>query len=106
MIDINKKYKFRDGKPARILCTDAPGPQPVVAIDGEGCVSTHGADGRFLDGDGECSDYDLIEVVEPKTIWVNEYADGYHLAHDSEEGANRLANANATRVAVKYIEAQ
>lgn len=43
--------------------------------------------------------------VEPKVIWVNEEADGIHVAYDSEEKAsNCAAYSLVTRIAVKYVE--
>ena len=43
--------------------------------------------------------------VEPKVIWVNEEADGIHVAYDSEEKArNCAAYSFVTRIAVKYVE--
>lgn len=60
-IEIGKKYRTRDGRPARVICVDAKGTQPVVALvanDGrEKVISTDLA--------GECCnnyDLDLIEV--------------------------------------------
>lgn len=45
------------------------------------------------------------EYVEPKVIWVNEEADGIHVAYDSEEKARNCAVSSlATRIAVKYVE--
>lgn len=45
------------------------------------------------------------EYVEPKVIWVNEEADGIHVAYDSEEKAsNCAAYSLVTRIAVKYVE--
>jgi hypothetical protein len=43
--------------------------------------------------------------VEPKTIYVNEYANGWHAAYDDRETAVRSADkAVAVRVAVPYRE--
>ena len=36
MIDINKTYRTRNGRPVRILCTDRAGDFPVVALVGRG----------------------------------------------------------------------
>lgn len=64
-IDINKKYRYRNGKPARILCVDAPGDQPVISINNEGSVHGHEANGNFYPYGGS-SRSDLIEVREPR----------------------------------------
>ncbi len=42
--------------------------------------------------------------VEPKVIWVNEYADGTCWAGFDEETAKMCATMGATRIAVKYVE--
>jgi len=42
--------------------------------------------------------------VEPKVIWVNEYADGTCWAGFDEETAKMCATMDATRIAVKYVE--
>lgn len=46
----------------------------------------------------------VTPYVEPKVIWVNEYADGYGAAYPSEERAKRADDGYHTRVAVKYVE--
>lgn len=69
-IDINKKYRYRNGKPARILCVDGPciylgEPQPVMSMDADGEVNAHFPSGRFVSAVHD-SDLDLIEVREPR----------------------------------------
>jgi len=57
-------------------------------------------------------DSDIIKLqvvepyVEPKAIWVNEYANGGYLAYPSENVAKAGNNSKATRIAVKYVEAK
>lgn len=72
-----------------------------------------GADGECADNlawvhIGHSSDIIAFRVtkghVEPKTIWVNEYADGPPRAHITENGAKNAARDGATRVAIKYQE--
>lgn len=41
---------------------------------------------------------------EPRVIWVNEYPDG-GIAQSTEENARKIAGPNATRIAVRYVEA-
>lgn len=41
--------------------------------------------------------------VEPKVIWVNEYADG-PVSFNTENSARSYAMPSATRIAVKYVE--
>lgn len=74
MIDINKKYKYRDGSPARILCVDRPGDagKPVISMDEIGAVWAHTDDGYFSSTKRE-DRKDLIEVIPlwEGEIWVH-----------------------------------
>lgn len=93
--DPTKPVQTRDGRKARIICTDAVGDRPVVALVMEGgdefmrrCFES----GSFTGG-GLCS-ADLINIPEePKTIegWVNVYSDG--------STGNVRAKCDADRVA-------
>jgi hypothetical protein len=74
-IDINKKYRYRDGEPARILCVDAPGCYPVVSICPRGDVFTHTLTGSQHNGSSGCAG-DLIEVREPREWEITCYEDG------------------------------
>lgn len=73
-IDINKKYRYRNGESARILCVDAPGDQPVISLDGSGDTLAHNAAGQFFLYNEESS-LDLIEVREPLECWVCVHVD-------------------------------
>ena len=45
--------------------------------------------------------------VEPKVIWVNEYSTGFYSPYLTKEEAVKMANIpQATRIAVKYVEAR
>lgn len=44
------------------------------------------------------------QYVEPKVIWVNEYANGDLFAYWDEKHAKRLVGSDTTRIAVKYVE--
>lgn len=66
MIDITKQYTYKNGEPARILCTDRPnfGDLVVLSMRPNGDVLPH------LSG-GECTfpstiEFDLVEVWLPK----------------------------------------
>lgn len=74
MITMDKKYKTRDGQPARILCTDAPGNAPVRALIGE-VVLGHTAQGvsvyRTVDDAYtliEVGPYDDFKIDEPVMV--------------------------------------
>ena len=60
---------------------------------------------------GHSDEYDDIiafkvvkPYVEPKVIWVNEYG-SFGSVWPSEQEAREGASVNATRIAVKYVEA-
>ena len=101
MIDINKKYRTRDGREVRIY-----------AMDGYGSYSVHGAvlteEGWFprcWTEHGELSHarlahsaHDLIEVCprHKRTVWLNVYEDGpreWRNKKDADKyaGPNRIA---------------
>lgn len=88
-IEMGKQYIYRNGEPARVLCVDAPGEWPVVAINGCGTVSTHLANGRYFESSNP-SKFDLIPAVTKKTVWVNVYKDGCAYWYDSKEDALRM----------------
>ena len=70
-----RKVVTRDGHPARILCTDAKGTYPVVAIfdidDEEDSVGKFKKDGMY--NENEISPFDLFFAPERKEGWVNVY---------------------------------
>lgn len=87
MIDMNKKYKTKDGKPVRIYATDCGGGWPV-----------HGA---YLDDNVwwqiSLREADLVEVPETVVTWQNVYGN-----YDSRSKADYAALED--RVAVVRIE--
>jgi len=42
--------------------------------------------------------------IEPKVIWVNEWANGDGYSYPKEEDAEKNAGTHNTRIAVKYVE--
>ena len=97
MIDINKKYRTRDGREARIY-----------AMDGWKTHSVHGAfktnegwalcswnrEGTVSPLNDEC-DLDLVEVKPriQRAVWANLYTHGRTtLGHPSKEDADRCAD--------------
>lgn len=92
----------RDGRKARIVCTDAKGDNPIVALIDCGeheytiMVKT---DGSYLFGDHSR----LINAPPPKREWwVNVYRDRIATVHDTEDAArawhagDRLACVHVT----------
>ena len=61
-IDMNKRYKTRDGEDVRILCTDLDDiAYPVVAVTGKNNLETYTEYGKWHE-DSVSNDDDLIEV--------------------------------------------
>lgn len=74
MIDMNKKYRYRSGAPARVLCVDRPVPHSsVLAMSESGAISYHTPDGVVWDQEHgfdliEVSPWDDFEVDEPVMV--------------------------------------
>jgi len=101
MIDLNKKYRTKNGREVRIY-----------AIDGTETTSVHGAikgeNGWFIttwrsDGISGFPDYDLVEVKPriKKTVWLNVYED-FTSIHSRRDIADM--NAHDNRIACVKIE--
>ena len=72
----HKKLVTRDGRNARIVCTDAKGTYPIVALIEEGGYDnalSYTKDGKLYVG--ETNDYDLFFAPEKHEGWVNVYRD-------------------------------
>ncbi len=67
------------------------------------------ANALFWNHAGECDDIVAFKVVkpyvEPKVIWVNEYPEEL-VPHHDKLSAITSSTPRATRIAVKYVEAQ
>ena len=63
VISMNNGYVTRKGEKVRILCTDnyANPEYPVVAIVGDGDISSFTENGRYINTCSPC-DYDLIDI--------------------------------------------
>lgn len=95
IVDMNKKYIYRNGEPARILCVDRyknaeySNAFKVITLAQNGNLYTHNADGQYI-GDNTL---DLIEVwqpadKEPAWAWDDSIiparlAFGFYDAHNS-----------------------
>ena len=74
MINIDKKYKTRDGREVRLLCTDAPGIYPVVGIiAGLSGINTWSITGESYVFQGKV--FNLIEVpnTRKQTFYRRKY---------------------------------
>jgi hypothetical protein len=102
MIDINKKYRTRDGREVRIYATDGHETYPIHgAIMDQGWCPHH----WMPDGRGAFERFDLIEVRprHKRTVWLNVYGSGIvPEACSSRENADRAAACN--RIACIKVE--
>lgn len=111
MINMTKKYKYRKGGEARILCVDgAAHLYPVVSMAENGAVYKHRGDGTYC-AVGEEHAFDLIEVKEERVMWLNIFPsyDGTLVADifPTKERANTSeCNSRVARVKVVYTEGQ
>ena len=85
--DPTKPCQYRNGEPARILCTDSGDElYPIVSITEKGVPITHDAKGlaRVV----RESEYDLINIPNKKTVevLVNVYPSGVD-TYESEQDA-------------------
>ena len=74
----SRKIVTRDGRNVRVLCTNAKGNYPIVALiatlDGSiEFVCKFKKDGHFLNNDDNNSNLDLFFVPEKHERWVNLY---------------------------------
>ena len=82
----SKKVVTKEGKTVkRILCTDARGNYPVVALIEEGCYDnaiSYTKDGKLYAG--ETNDYDIFFAPEKHEGWVNVYNGGADYRHTGD----------------------
>ena len=103
----NKKVVTKDGRPARIICTDSLGAFPVIALVKSEKVETV----LFYTNTGRIypevpSEYDLLFAPEKKEGWVNLYKDAIdHIytgsVFDSKEEAENYASKKDFLATVK-----
>ena len=102
MIDINKKYRTRNGREVRIYATDHTSSEFTVggAVREENGWAVHSwtADGRYFIGPSLLND-DLVEVKPriQRTVWLNVYLD-YAVCQGSREDADDACDS-LTRIA-------
>ena len=88
MIDINKKYRTKDGLEVRLYATDGADDYPVhgaILIEGRWIFRTWTEEGsEILHG---ANHLDLVEIVEPKTVWLNFDGDGSITVYENEQDA-------------------
>ena len=108
-LDLTKPLQTRDGRPARVICTDRNGVETsivaLVMVDGNEipyCYTSNGCCGTAP------HPLDLINapVKHVREYWVNCYENGKELFWDTRERANERADtfyADSKRIACKKI---
>ena len=116
-VDWTKPIQTRDGRPARVLCTDLGSEAncPVVvavqsAASSAETVTQRPLNGRFYVIDKEHPS-DIINVPEKRTVYINFYEDGVRTTWNTREGADKEAASYTTlkrhsRVKVEYTVGQ
>ena len=107
--DPSKPVQTRDGRKARIICTDrkgAPDYQPIIALtlreDGKSeYIISVDYNGQYSESPGN---NDLVNVPEKVGRWINFYRSGTARGHASREAADLCAGTD--RVACVYREAE
>ena len=101
-----RKVVTRNGRSARIICTDAKGNYPIVALIEEGGYDnalSYTKDGKLYVG--ETNDYDLFFASEKHEGWVNVYRDFDDMMCGSVFATEEDAKCNAkTAIATVRIE--
>jgi hypothetical protein len=95
MIDIDKKYRTRDGREVRIYATDGSGRKSVHGAYFDtyvkGWISLVWTEHGKVDGYQDLQPLDLIEIRprHKRTVWVNIYDDSKPALHLSRELADQ-----------------
>lgn len=110
----SQKVVTRDGREVRIICTDAKGDEPIIAlvynnIREEENVYTYNRDGYFYGDNDSC--LDLFFTPVKKEGWINLFKDkeiNYPyipgIIHDSEEEAKEAIKGDPDFIATIKIE--
>lgn len=93
------KVQTRDGRKARIICTDRRSVLPIVALiqepDGTDSVYCYRVDGLSREGEGR--PVDLVNVPEKRVLWINCYHNSFPTTHATMENADRKATLGSLR---------
>ena len=110
----SQKVVTRDGREVRIICTDAKGDEPIIAlvynkIRDEENVYTYNRDGYFYGDNDSC--LDLFFDTNKREGWINLYKDKDEgitylpgIIHDSEEEAKKAIKGDPDFIATIKIE--
>lgn len=109
-IDINKKYRTRDGRGAVVHTTSGPRENyPVVASIEDFSAEGGWKSASFTDTgrmfcDRPENPLDLIEVREPRELFINIYSDDYGAAYaTAEEAAIKRGSGWVETIRVREI---
>ena len=110
--DPTQKVVTRDGREVRIICTDAKGDEPIIALiynknRDEENVYTYNRDGYFYGNNDSC--LDLFFDTVKKEGWVNIYRDRgithiHAFIYNNEEMAKEAAIGEPDFIASVKIE--
>ena len=100
----SKKVVTKEGKKVRIICTDARGNYPIVALIEEVCYDnalSYTKDGKLYAG--ESNVYDLFFAPEKREGWVNVYRDFDDMMCGSVFATEEEAKCNA-KIAIATVK--
>lgn len=106
----DRKLVTRDGRSARIICTDRVGRWPIVALisdNGEEIICSFTTDGKKYIPKAEVNLTDLFFAPKKRTGWVNIYNQPVMicgLIFGSEEEAKQSVDEDKTYIATTKIE--
>ena len=109
MIDINKKYQTRGGRPVEIVTTRARNSpkRPVIGYVGDDVDFTFWSHEGVYDVYGGSSYLDLVEVTPKHVMWLNVYQGGNGVVHESREDADEGSMENRiARLKIQFEEGQ
>ena len=104
-IDINKKYRTRDGREVRIYATNSSSTYPVHGAYASWGHESWTADGKYNGPELE-NDLDLIEVKPriKRTVWLNVYEKSISNWDNKEHADARANRASFDRIACIKVE--
>ena len=110
--DPSKKVVTRDGRDVRIICTDAKGDEPIIALvynnnRDEENVYTYNRDGSFYGDNYDC--LDLFFASTKREGWVNLFKDEELTfingdVYENEKDAKEAAQGESDFIATIKIE--
>lgn len=105
-LDLSRPVTTRDGRPARIICTDRKGPYPlVVLIDNCDSEATAYYCSKGLAGTN-ASSLDLINAPIKYSGWLNVYRDGDTAFWDDRSAADKHQVGRIACIRVEFVEGE